>query len=290
MKKAVTALPIFLLILTACEKNSFVADQNLLTTSNGLKYRYSDFELYDSSTHIFYFRTSHPEFPSENAEAFSLLAYGDIIYNGTFHPAFSSSLPSGPYIDTYMSLYQDFAFRINFMSVGGLQKDNRNDPVLVSILKEHNLLHSGLSLAINSIERVGSELVLKCNLTNHDMEDLLVIDPAKTGIDLFHYFTNGLSLRDIANNTVYAEPIQPVTPDPWNGWDLNWLSQLKSGESREFTFYCPLSSVSSVAPGEYNAVFTYPGLEFQVSKEQLYQPGGRVWLGSVEAKKQILLR
>jgi len=216
------------------------------------------------------------------------MAYGNEIYSGIFWPPFSSSMPVGPYIDSYMSLFQDYAFRINFVSVDNKPEDLRNDPVIILAMKDHNILHSGLALAINSVERSGSQLVLKFTLTNSDISNLLIIDPEKAGPALFHYFTNGLYLRDLNNNEIFSQGIAPQTPNPWDSWNINWLSQLKAGESKQFTLIYSMSRI--LVPGEYKASFQFPGLEFQISRENLYQPEGRIWLGNIEATKKILIQ
>jgi hypothetical protein len=288
MKKTWFFACLILIILTSCEKNSIVSDETLFIKDNGIGYRFSDFEIYDSSTHIFYFRNSHPEFLTEKVSKFSLMAYGNEIYSGIFRPPYSSSLPVGPYIDSYMSLYQDYAFRVNFMSVDNKPEDLRNHPVIIQAMKDHNLLHSGLALVINSVERIGTQLILKFTVTNNDINNLLIIDPEKTGPALFHYFTNGLYLRDLSNNEVFSEGISPQTPDPWDSWNINWLSQLKAGESKQCTINYTVKSI--LIPGEYRASFQFPGLEFQISEEQLYRPEGRIWLGNIEAAKKILIQ
>jgi len=288
MKNTLIAATLLLIVLVSCEKNSVISDEKLFIKDNGVAYKFSDFEIYDSSTHIFYFRDSHPEFLTDKVSKFSLRAYGNEIYNGIFWPPFSSALPSGPYIDSYMSLYQDYAFRVNFMSIDDKPEDLRNDPVLIVAMKDHNLLHSGLALDINSVVRNGSQLTLKFTVTNHDISNLLIIDPEKTGPALFHYFTNGLYLRDLNNSDVFSQGISPQVPDPWNGWSINWLTQLRAGESRQFTINYTVTT--TLIPGEYKAIFQFPGLEFQIKKEQLYQPEGRIWLGNIEAAKKILIQ
>jgi hypothetical protein len=41
-------------------------------------------------------------------------------------------------------------------------------------------------------------------------------------------------------------------------------------------------------PGEYWANFRFPGLAYQVSKDQLYQGDARIWLGDVQVSKRIV--
>ncbi len=289
MKKTVLIPSIVILVLTSCERNSFISDAGFFKMDNGLEYRYSDFELYDSSTHIYYFRNDRPDFRTTKVTTFSLVAYGEEVCKGVFYPPYSSSLPYGAYIDSFSSLLQGYAFRLDFMFIDGKPVDTRNDPLIIEALREHGLLHSGLSLVINSVEMTGNRLTFKFTLANKDETDLLIIDPDKTGLNLFHYFTNGLYLRDNSNNFIFSKGISSQAPDPWNSWDIAWLSVLKSGESRQFTFNYPLSS--PLAPGEYKAIFSYPGIEYQkISRDQLWQGTSRVWLGDVQVTAQVVLQ
>lgn len=289
MKKTLLIGTVVILVLASCENHSFIADdENFLKLDNGLEYNFSDFELYDSSTHIFYFKTDHPEFKTEKASNFSVSAYGEEIYNGVFWPPYSSTLPFGPYIDSFLSLYHDYAFRIHFLSIDHEPKDTRNDPRIIAALKDHNLLHSGLSLVINSIGMNGIQLTFKFTVTNQDMSELLILDPDKVGTNLFHYFTNGLYLRDFTNNEVFSANVTPQVPDPWDSWNIEWLSVIKSGESRQFTINYEMKSL--LVPGEYKALFEFPGLNYNVSKEQLNQGSSRIWLGDVQTIKMVTIQ
>jgi hypothetical protein len=274
--------------LTSCESlfnNSY--DEYLFKADNGLEYKYSDFELYDSSTHILYLKNNHPEFKIEESSTFSLLANGEEIYKGVFWPAYSSSLPTGPYIYSFSSFYPDYTIRIDFITIDNKPIDTRNDPRIISALKEHNLLHSGLSIEINSIDIAGTQLVFKFTITNHDSSDLLILDPDKTGPGLFHYFTNGLSLRKLSYEEAFSSKIEVAPPSPWNSWKTDWLSELKSGDSKQFTINYTLES--SISPGEYNALFEFPGLAFQVTRDQLCQNNKRIWLGDIQLNEKIVI-
>ena len=289
MRKSLLLGTVIILTLTSCESLiNNPDDEYLLKTDNGLEYKYSDLELYDSSTHILYFKTNHPEFKIKKSSSFSLLANGEEIYEGVFWPAYSSSLPSGPYISSFPSFYPAYTFRIEFITIDNQPRDTRNDPRIISALKEHNLLHSGLSLSINSIGIKGAQLTFKFTVTNLDMSDLLILDLDKTGPNLFHYFTNGLSIRKLAYEEVFSSNIQSQIPSPWDSWEPDWLSELKSGDSRQFTIKYTLGS--SINPGEYRASFVFPGLAFQVTKDQLYQRNKRIWLGDIQVTKKIIIQ
>jgi hypothetical protein len=163
--------------------------------------------------------------------------------------------------------------------------DIRNDPRMTAILNRHNLLHSGLALTSSSINISGTQLTFRFTLKNHDQSDLMIIDPDKTGPNLFHYFTNGLYIYDLSHNEVFSSTIQHQAPDPWNSWETDWLSELKSGDSKEFTIVYTIST--PINPGEYDTTFEFPGLAHQVTRDQLYQGNSRIWLGEISYKTRI---
>lgn len=275
------------LVLLSCEKTSFNADYDvLLKTENGFSFKYSDFELYDSSSHIFYFKTYHPEFKTISNDKFSILADGQIIYQGYFLAPYSSFIPSGPFIFSFYKFGPDHFFEIEALFPNNV-KDSRNDPRLIDALKQKGLLHSGLKVSIDSIKISNSQLIFKFTVMNSDLSDLMVLDPDRTGINLFHYFTNGLSMYDSAHNLIFKSNIEFSAPASYRDWNVDWLSVLKSGDSRQFTInYTPSTPVK---PGEYHASFEFPGMYFQISKDQLYQNSDRIWLGDIQVNKEIAI-
>jgi hypothetical protein len=73
-----------------------------------------------------------------------------------------------------------------------------------------------------------------------------------------------------------------------NLWKIEWLSLLKSGESRQFTINYTLKN--PILPGQYITTFTYPGLAYQVTKDQLYQGNNRIWLGGIQLTKKLVIQ
>jgi len=284
MKKLIFIFASSIFWLTSCEREKTF--EIFFRIGENLKYEYSDLELYDTSTHILYFKRDHPEFENETTSPFSVLVDGQEIYQGSFVPGYSSSYPSGAMIQSGLGNAQNFALKIE-CGIPNSDKDLRNDPRINSALNEHNLLHSGLSIEIDTIECSNSHLIFSFTITNNDRSDLFILDPDKTGLNLFHYYTNGLAIYDFAHNEVFTNTIPYEAPSQWNGWEFTWLSQLKSGESRQFKIEYPINS--PINPGTFNTSFTYPGLFRQVSRDQLYQDNIRIWLGNLSAKKVFAL-
>jgi len=289
MKKSFLIVSSIILSLTSCERiNSYNYSGPILKIGDNLQYSYNDFELYDSSTHILYFKSNHSEISDSKQSSFAFYADTFKIYQGSFWPSYSSSLPTDPFISSFPFFYQDYALRIGFVFFDQGKVDPRNDDRLISAFKNRDLLHSGLSGEIKSIVRNGSQLTFSFVVTNKDESDLLILDPDKMGPNLFHYFTNAPMFFNITQNKVYNSSIEIQTPSPWNSWKIDWLSQLKSGDTRQFTFNYAI--VSPLNPGEYKVSYEFPGLSFQVTKDQLYQDNKRIWLGDIQLTKKITIQ
>jgi len=278
---------IFAISLTSCDEfNSGTDGDFLFKIGDDLEYSHDDIKLYDSSTHILYFRTNHPEFDEIEKSSFSLYADGDKIYQGSFWPPYLCSLPPGVFISNFF--YPDYVLRFEYYGNGGVEPDLRNDPRIINALKRHDLLHSGLSVAIDSIEINGSQLDFSFTVTNHDQTDLLILDIDKTGPGLFHYFTNGLIIYDSNYNNIFSSNIEYQTPSQNDAWEMDWLSILKSGKSEQFRIIYPIDE--TVSPGIYTAHFRFPGLSHQVDINELFQDGSRIWLGDLSLTKEITIQ
>lgn len=252
-----------------------------------ISFDYDEIHLYDSSSHVLIFKDIHPEFEKLKNVTFDMCAKGNVVYRGYFWPTYLSSLPDGPYISNNPMDLQNYALRIDFMSINN-KPDPRNDQRFINALRDHDLLHSGLSLRIGKVESNGSLISFSFSITNMDRSELLVMDPDAMGLNLFHYFTNGLVLRNLSTGAVTTATIAPKTPVPLNGFRNEWLSRISPAATKSYTFlYTP---GTRLMPGEYSVSFTYPGLTYQVDIMNLYQEGTRVWLGSVTSQARLTIQ
>lgn len=288
MKKLLLIGISVLLTVTSCELIKDDSDPNVFfKIGEKLEYKFNDINLYDSSAHILYFKTIHEEFKDIRDESFTFLENGDTIYSGTFYSGYSSYIPLGPIILSPPHMYGDYALRIEIWRDD--EPDRRNNPRIIELLKEHDLLHSGLSGIINSLEINGTQLTFMFTISNKDQNDLLILDLDKMGLNLFHYFTNGLKISDRnAHELVFSSNIEHQQPDPWNSFNIDWLSLLKSGDSRQFTINYTIDS--PLNPSEYFAFFEFPGLAYQVTLDNLNQDNNRIWLGDIRLTKQIIYK
>jgi hypothetical protein len=286
MKKALLILSAIILCLTSCERiDSDNYSDPVFKIGDNLWYSYNDFELYDSSTHMLYFKKNHTEFNELKLSTFAFYADTIKIYQGSFWSGLSSSFPLDPYILYFPFFYQNYTLKIDKVFTDQYKADPRNDYRLISAFKNRGLLHSGLSAEISSIVKNGSQVTFSFIVTNRDKSDLLILDPEKTGPNLFHYFTNAPMLFNKTLQKVYNVYIEHQTPSPYNSWKIEWLSLLKSGDSRQFTFNYAI--VTPFEKGEYRVSFEFPGFSFQITKDQLYQGNKRIWLGSIAMTKEL---
>jgi hypothetical protein len=287
------------LILTSCEINNQesepITDKDSIPVirpdpeyffkiGNNVYYRYSDIDLYDSSTHILYFKTNHPEFEKYSQSYFSVIVNSDTVYKGDFWPMFRSDAPQRVIIETYPFWLQNYALWIE--NDRNIKPDLRNAPAIIEALKEHNLLHSGLLIEIKNLEITSSQAAFSFSVTNKDQSALWIMDPDKMGINLFHYFTNGLVLNKENSPYIYIK-VPYESPSSYNTWEIEWLTKLNSGEAKTFNFIYPLSS--SIAPGEYTVTFLFPGFLSQIDKDKLVHDNARIWLGKIRSSVRISL-
>lgn len=106
------------------------------------------------------------------------------------------------------------------------------------------------------------------------------------GLGLFHYFTNGLSFWSPSLKKSFDNHIEHIQPDPWDSWEINWLSLIRSGETK--TINIQYTNFDPVATGDYKLYFRFPGLG-RVEKSKLIQQNGRVWLGELDLSQDVTL-
>jgi hypothetical protein len=281
---------IILISLFSCEKNnndSEITDGFKLAIGNSLIYNSNQIDFYDFSSHLIYLKTGNFKF--SDFGGFSVAVDNEVIYTGQMLPLYSSFFPTGPFISCAPAFYDDFIIPIGFVqltdSEGYTNEDPRNDIRVIEALKKYNQYREGLSLEIISLEKLSSnKLVMTFQITNHDSDALLILDPEKMGIDTFHYFTNGLTIVDNLNNS-YTHRITPAHPDSYNSWDTDWFASIQGNATKIITI--TYNDFESFPSGQYSARFAYPGMGHQIDKEDLEQSNGRIWLGELYINKSI---
>jgi hypothetical protein len=251
-----------------------------------------DLQFYDFSSHCIYLKTDKRHFfhsdtgkffmfdPVLTDKPFVVVAGGEKCYVGSLHSGLLSTMPPGPFIDELdVGFYPEDVLHISRSP--GSETDVRGDGRIKDALSSLSLCHGGISLdllSVNVLENQDTSTIeYLFRIANIDQDNLSVIDPNKTGPELFHYFTNGVVLQ--GNNRLYQSEYKKVIA-PVTSWDPTWFVEIPTGSFIERSV--KLKGYPRIAPGEYRCHFTFDGPK--VKKEDRYLPGGRIWLGDVVSK------
>lgn len=295
-------LVLMLILVSACETEEDLADRlpessleltdgYCLVAGDQVVVNHRDISYYDYGAHLIYLK-SHisSEEMLEDVGSLTVYAGGEEIYTVPTQPGYSSYMPQGPIIRTYPTFYEDNIIAISLMTsyeaiIDGAA-DSREDPRIVEALEKYGQYREGLHCEIVSFHySVLDEVVLRLKLTNMDAVNYYYLDPEKMGMGLFHYFTNGLKLWD--GHQSYINQTEHIQPYPWDSWDLDWMSLLEGGSSVTITL--EYKNFESVPPGTYWAMFRFPGLGYQVERDQLAQRHGQIWLGELQLNKEVVV-
>ncbi len=243
----------------------------------------ADIDHYDPSSHYFYLKNRptldiNPAqyFP---AKPFVVVANGERCYLGYFFSAFSSTLPQGPYI-TYPSFLPD-----DVIAVKGAT-DVLNDPRIISALTQAGKINTGLRITLYNAKVISRADVVTMsysfNITNESGNPLYVPDPDKMGSDLFHYYTNGLSLTNVNNprESFWASLRKPSVKPDLNAYDTNWYTRLDSHQTMSRTVL--LSGFPTFGKGVYNAYFSFSG-PHNIPNSDRIRADGSIWIGDVNS-------
>lgn len=271
--------------LQACELE--LSDGFCLVSDDRVILNHHQIEYYDFSSHIVYLESDH-YLPVDFEELGVLSVYADEekVYDITIQKAVSSYLPPGPMIWSpaffgEQIIHIDHLWDISSMAQPEAVTDLRRDERVVEVLKKYGQFHEGLKAEIISVAfHSSNSVVLELELSNEDSFDYYYLDPEKMGSGLYHYFTNGLFLWDGKGEQTYNNNVAHIQPEPWDSWNLEWMSLLKSQESK--TLFISYGNFDAVPVGEYSALFSFPGLSYQVDRDQVEQNNGQVWLGDLD--------
>ncbi len=296
MKHVYFLIPLILVLFIRCEKeHHFVPDE--LTDGFCIKINddhvinHYDIEYYDFSTHIVYLKSADTVL-HQMGMGISFKVYADFeeIYHGATLPLYSCAMITGP---AFSQFYPDFVISIDYSyfydSTGYAPPDPREDERIIAALNKHNQLHAGLKCTIDTIISTLSGLMLRISVVNDDSFDYYILSPDNMGIELFHYFTNGLRITDSTTHESYEHHIRTLQPDPYDIWGKEWFYLIKNNEKKTFTLFYNRFDV--IPKGQYKAHFRFPGLSYQVkNKEDLTDDNGRIWLGGIDMKQTVTIK
>lgn len=258
-----------------------------------------DIEFYDFSTHCIYLKKPVKSlfdntlddifFPhSWREKSFVVCADKKKIYKGGFLWCLSSRFASHiPHIsDCYQfAFYPSDVLMIDWDPSSVIPEDIRCDDQVREALIDAGLFHAGIEVNLISVDVVEnadtSTIKYKFEIINNDQENLYVIDPDIVGSSLFHWWTNGVILKNTETNKHFGSYLKQVTHlDPILRWEPEWFTKINSGESIEREIV--LKGYERFPAGEYSCEFYYKGPR-KIEKEDRYTAEGRYWLGKIRS-------
>jgi len=299
MKTFLPFIALLLVLIIGCDQDEIgpirKGEGLSMTIGDKVVLTAKDIDYYDLSTHFIYLKGTNSFLTDKLVrDSFQIYANSEKIYKGTFHSWYMSSMPLGPAIYTPGLFYGDYLVPItygSYINQDGKKVppiDLRSDPRIIEALKSWNQLHVGLQCEILSVQfKSSGKVSLELELINNDSFNYYYLDPEKMGLGLFHYFTNGLSLWSPTLKQSFENHIQHIQPDPWDSWDMNWLSLIRSREKKVIRInYIDFDPITA---GQYKLYFRFPGLS-HVEKAELVQRNGRIWLGDLDLSQDFQIR
>jgi hypothetical protein len=256
-----------------------------MNTGNLIILEQNEIDYYDGSSHLIYLKNNSSLIKYISGASIDTYVDSTFIYPLVIYPMTTNSYArAGANIMSWPSLYPSNVIFIDYADFQG-ETDCRNDIRIIDVLENNNKYHEGLSCDIQSVQVTTDHKVkLDLTLSNNDTFDYYYLDPVKMGLNLFHYFTDGLTLTDNQEHK-YMQRIGSIPPVPWNSWNMGWLSLIKMGEKIDISIL--YDQFDTIPSGLYKASFLFPGLSYQVTKNDIQQEEGRIWLGEMTITKDI---
>ena len=274
-----------------------VRDENVdLTPASTPWLSEKDIDFYDFSSHCIYlkkpksdlfpgYKNAFELFNAMRTKPFWVMAGENRCYLGAFHSGVSSLAAFLPYFDELAFDY--FAQDVLPIRRSWEENDTRQNETVKSALKRAGLYHAGLSVQLMDIQMLENAdiatIMYDIRITNNDVNDLLVLDPDKMGVDLYHYFTIGPVLAHSIKQLNYQAHHRNVSPPSESeDWETAWFSAIKSGQSRSWSI--TLKGYDKIESGIYDCTFRFANPP-RIERKDRYVGQARYWLGEIGSPK-----
>jgi hypothetical protein len=230
--------------------------------------------------------------PELISRPFVIVAGNERCYVGALHSGLLSMAPAGPYMNELDVGY----FPADVMHISRAWSDDediRSNPKVEEVLIEQDLFHAGLEIELTSFQLVDnsdtSTVEYSIKIKNNDQDNLYIIDPAKMGSELFHYYTNGPHLWDYSKPLyLYSQFKEVDSPEPYDSWNFEWFTLVKSNQSIERTIL--LKGYPHIPNGNYVGYMNFSN-PTKITKENRYVADSRIWIGSIRSNDfQIMIQ
>lgn len=259
-----------------------------------------DIEFYDFSSHCIYLKTDKRDFFDCYDEGrfdpfmdkpFVVVASGIRCYIGSIQN--SSGLlipfPPGPFMDE-MDVWFYPRDVLHISRARFTEEDIRSKDHIREALSVLHLYHCGLDLrldAVSVIENADTSTVqYTYTISNHDHDNLLVLDPYLMGSARFHLSMSGVVFWCKDTSTLWSEYREPIQLDPFENWEAEWFTTIRAGESLQRTVQ--LRGYPRIPAGSYDCSFKFSN-PIKIEKEDRYSFSARYWLGGITSKKIVIV-
>lgn len=258
-----------------------LTDGFCLLVNDSVVISHTDIEYYDINAHILYLKNEISYFSNpEKTGFFSIYANHEEIYKGRIWPGLSSSIHAGATIMPYFKANTKY-IHIDFNKNVGKNKvkDMRNDERIVQALKKYNQFHLGLQYKIVSITNSLQHSTVEIQISNDDNIDYYYLDPERTGLELYHFYSNGLYFIRVSPTKTFKHHIKIKQPQPFDLLEKHWFSLIKSGEQK--TMIISYNNFDILNSGKYKAYFSLGSPSLITPDKELNYKNGRIWLGHI---------
>jgi hypothetical protein len=253
-----------------------------------------DIDYYDYSSHCVYLKKKKNEiFPFEDDldltfqpfidRPFVAMASGKICYVGYFRSFVYGYRWKEPELYTLENClnYPEDILHINWAEI--FENDKRNNDLIKKTLLDNNLFHAGIKVEITNIVIIPSDTTTveySITITNNDSYNLYVLDPEKTGVALFNYYTNGPYFYKVPSDRIITSNRKLIqTPDPYDSWKPEWFTKIESNSFLKRTI--KLKGYPNIPYDNYLVNFKYIGPIKTMEKNIRLLPDGRYWIGYI---------
>ena len=301
MRRAIAPLILLLFLVAGCEIEKDPVDEPLdpslhltdgfcLLANNRVVFNHYDIDYYDFGAHLIYLKSADA-FGEEFLKSGAAAVYADStrIYDLSLVSHVASYIPQGPVIWFPHIFYPDYTVRIGMAwireTLGVGESDPREDLRIVEALKKYGQFRHGLQCEILSLWYNSEDgVILELELRNEDPVNYYYWDPAKLGMEHYHWVTNGLFLRDESGQS-YTHDVNSLS---WATAGPDRMSLLESDSSHILTITYEV--FDDVPPGNYTAYFEFPGPSKVEKREDLDLEDGRIWLGDLDLHAEVVVQ
>jgi hypothetical protein len=263
----------------------------------------NDIDFYDWSSHCIYLKETLSDFipgwdttlrilkrfPREWADKpFLVTSKGQRKYLGyIFSFLYSNTLvPIPMFDDGYLSIGPAKILKFDWLWLY-INNPLNNSDIKEALIEENKCFHGIMvyldSLSQNTIYVVDNAdtatISYTLTISNESEENIYVLDPQKTGSDIFHYYNQGIVFTSIDDSSEYKSWYKNRYTPPESGYiNWDWFTKIESYETIEREI--SLKGYPCLKKGRYKVQCDFNS-PINFKQEELITTDGRYWYGTI---------